>query len=410
MKIKLIFDISVIGLTLSYENAKTGVYRVIDELHEKLVNSKDLDIFYSHTGFPMFHSFSQQYLKKRGLSERICTSLKYHLPRNIKGRAERYFNKFYQLIKIDLNKLVFNEEHFNGPAVFHTPFTKIPSELKEFKNLKRVITIYDLIPVLYPDYFETPIYGEMVGTLNSIGNDYAICISHSTRNDLLLYDKSLNPENIFVVHLAADPKKFYPCNNLLKFQEVKKKYNIPDTYFLSLCTLEPRKNLDHLIRSFIRFIKEQNISDLKLVLVGAEGWKFESIYGSIKESEKYRDKIVITGRVPDEDLASIYSHAHSFYYMSLYEGFGLPPLEAMQCGVATVTSNVSSLPEVIGEGGIMIAPNDEDELINVMNQLYLNESLRKEYSLKAMEQSKLFSWEKCANEHIEIYKKIVGTR
>ena len=144
-------------------------------------------------------------------------------------------------------------------------------------------------------------------------------------------------------------------------------------------------------------------------MVGTKGWMYDEIFKEYENANELKSKIIITGRVPDEDLATIYSNAHSFYYMSLYEGFGLPPLEAMQCGIATVTSNTSSLPEVVGDAGIMLEPNDSESLCNTMWKLYSDESLRKEYCLKGIEQSKLFSWEKCAIEHINIYSKINNT-
>lgn len=140
--------------------------------------------------------------------------------------------------------------------------------------------------------------------------------------------------------------------------------------------------------------------------MGAKGWDYDKIFNEYNNAQELKDKIIITGRVPDEDLASLYSHAHSFYYMSFYEGFGLPPLEAMQCGVATVTSNTSSLPEVVGDAGIMLSPDDDDALSQTMLNLYANENLRREYSEKGLKRSKLFSWKKSADELAVIYKKI----
>jgi glycosyltransferase involved in cell wall biosynthesis len=112
--------------------------------------------------------------------------------------------------------------------------------------------------------------------------------------------------------------------------------------------------------------------------------------------------------MPDEDLAAIYSQAHSFYFMSTAEGFGLPPLEAMQCGVPTVTSNVTSMPEVVGDGGIMLAPTDEDGLCETMDQLYFHPALREAYRIRALKRAREFSWDRCVSEHIEIFKKISG--
>ena len=159
----------------------------------------------------------------------------------------------------------------------------------------------------------------------------------------------------------------------------------------------------------LKMVKENEVYELSLVLVGSMGWDYDKIFKEYENAHEFKDKIIITGRVPDEELASLYSNAHSFYYMSLYEGFGLPPLEAMQCGLATVTSNTSSLPEVVGDAGIMLDPTDETALIQTMKELYYDEELRKSYANKGLERSKNFSWEKCVKEHIEIYKRIVNS-
>jgi glycosyltransferase involved in cell wall biosynthesis len=122
--------------------------------------------------------------------------------------------------------------------------------------------------------------------------------------------------------------------------------------------------------------------------------------------KKVREKIVLAKPIANEDLSIVYSNAECFFFMSLYEGFGLPALEAMQCGTPVVTSNATSLPEVIGDAGIMIDPKDEDTLCEAMNTLHNSEELRNNYSKKGLERSKQFSWERCANEYVEIFKKI----
>ncbi len=229
-----------------------------------------------------------------------------------------------------------------------------------------------------------------------------------TQKKICLLLLQISTLKYFCKFIGSIKEHFYACDDDDKFSIIKKKYNLPDKYFLSVGTLEPRKNVDHVIRTFLKVIKENDINDLGLVLVGAKGWDYDKIFSEYENALEFKDKIIITGRVPDEDLASLYSHAHSFYYLSLYEGFGLPPLEAMQCGVATVTSNTSSLPEVVGDAGIMLQPNDVESLCETMLNLYKNEELRSFYAQRGLERSKMFSWEKSANEHIEIYKKIIN--
>jgi glycosyltransferase involved in cell wall biosynthesis len=180
-------------------------------------------------------------------------------------------------------------------------------------------------------------------------------------------------------------------------------------YFLSLCTLEPRKNVDRVIRCFARLLKEKQIQDVNLVLVGVKGWHFDKIFNEIESNKDIRSHIIITGFVEDKDLAALYSASLGFVYPSIYEGFGLPPLEAMQCGVPVVTSNTSSLPEVVGDAGIMVTPTDEDALCQAMLNVYQSESLRKEMSAKSLHQAARFSWEKCIQDTINGYKMAMQT-
>ena len=196
--------------------------------------------------------------------------------------------------------------------------------------------------------------------------------------------------------------KIFLCLLNHKEQSLKKKYGIPDApYILSLCTLEPRKNIDQIIRAFAKLVNESQIQELNLVLVGPKGWMFDKIFDAIATNTTVKNKIFITGFIPDEDLASIYSEAMMFVYPSFYEGFGLPPLEAMQCGTPVITSNVSSLPEVVGDAGIMVSPRDLDELCQAMLTVYKNPSLRQEMSEKSLHRASKFSWSRCALETAE---------
>ncbi|MBP6979315.1 MAG: glycosyltransferase family 4 protein [Lentimicrobiaceae bacterium] len=405
MKINLIFDISLIGSQLKKPRWQTGLFRYSVELHSKLVNSPDLSLRYAHTAFPDHIRNSGEFISNAGSKACLCTRKAHSYPLSIGGRGKRYLDRIYQMLGLDVNRLVYNEKCFEDASVYHTPYVKIPAEIKRMDWLKRIITIHDLVPIIFPMHHQRE---QMMELLASVGSDYAICVSENTRNDLLNYDSLIDPDHVFVIHLAADPLKFYPCNDKERFAAVKQKYHLPEQYFLSLSTLEPRKNLDHVIRCFIRFLKEQNIHNLSLVLVGPAGWQYEKIYSEIGGAGNLQDRIILTGRIPDEDLAPVYSHAQAFFYMSHYEGFGFPPLEAMQCGVPTVTSHVSSLPEVVGTGGILIPPDDEDELCQTMYKLYSDSSFRDQLIWKAREQAKKFSWEKCAREHIEIYRTLAG--
>ena len=158
------------------------------------------------------------------------------------------------------------------------------------------------------------------------------------------------------------------------------------------------------IKCFSRLAQDNALNDLSLVLVGTKGWAFDPIFKEIAANPKIRDRIIVTGYVDDKYLAPLYSGAMMFVYPSFYEGFGLPPLEAMQCGVPVITSNTSSLPEVVGKAGIMIDPEDADALCQAMLTIYDSTEVRQKMSADSLAQASKFSWQKCAEQTINAYK------
>ncbi|UCA57997.1 glycosyltransferase family 4 protein [Chryseobacterium rhizoplanae] len=404
MKIKLIFDIEVIGN--SYKINQTGIFRVAYELFKRLISDKKIEFSYSNFNFNNHketHKKIERFLDDHQLvikKANNCDRIKF-----IPFRKEKPFRKLYDKLGISDYKISYGQD-IQDAQIYHSVYYPIHKSLEEFPHLRKVVTIHDLIPILYPEYNDNTKLLENI--IKSIGkNNYAICVSENTRKDLLEYAPYLDPKKVFVSRLAASPEIFYPSVSNERNDLVRKKYNLPEKYILSLSTLEPRKNIDHLIRSFITAITKYNIHDLNLVLVGAKGWQYDKIFEEYENARDLKEKIIITGRIPDEDLAPVYSQANSFYYMSFYEGFGLPPLEAMQCGIATVTSNTSSLPEVVGDAGILLDPKDGNALSEVIWKLYHDDEYRSDYAQKAVERAKEFSWEKTVEEHINIYNKIL---
>lgn len=401
---KVILDADVIADF--YKDNRTGIFRVTHELFKALSENSSLETFYAHLSL-FNHETTTEELDSFFKENSIKIKAANHRGKRkfLPLRKEKLFRKLYKKLRISN----FENIHFKTlkeAQIFHSFYYPINKEVRKYPNLKKMVTIHDLIPILFPElHFTSDFIKEIISSITK--DDYVVCVSENTKKDLLKYAPHLNPDHVFVNLLAASKSLFYVCNDNEKFKIIKEKYSLPDKYFLSVGTLEPRKNVDFVIRNFLQLIKENNIDDLSLVLVGAKGWDYDKIFEHYHDAKELKAKIIFTGRVPDEDLASLYSHAHSFYYMSLYEGFGLPPLEAMQCGVPTVTANISSLPEVVGDAGIMLDPKDDVSLQKVMLDLYKNDSLREEYSKKSLERSTLFSWEKSADNLIKIYEKIV---
>jgi glycosyltransferase involved in cell wall biosynthesis len=291
--------------------------------------------------------------------------------------------------------------------IYHSTIFEIPKQVRDYKHVKPFLTIYDLIPIMYPSFFE--VKPKRTHFLNAILEslqieDWIICISESTKNDLCEY-RRVDPFRIFVTPLAADRQVFYPCTSPQRKNIIFEKYSIPDApFFLGLSTLEPRKNIAHTVKCFLALLAQEKIENVNLVLVGAKGWKYHEIFEAAGCLPELSDRIIFTGFVDDEDLATIYSNALAFIYMSLYEGFGLPPLEAMNCGIPVITSNTSSLPEVVGDAGIMLPPSDRDLLCQAMLKIYSQEGLRNELSVKSLDRCSLFSWNRTCEATIRAYK------
>ena len=293
-------------------------------------------------------------------------------------------------------------------CVFFSPFFAPP---KEYLHLAKFLVIYDAIPLIFDEYRNNPGNYWFLELARKLDESYTcFAISSYTKTDFLKHLPHLKPENIIVTPLACD-ERFKPAN-ADEIARARKKYNIPENkkYIFSLCTLEPRKNLIRAVKCFANFISKNNIDDLVFVLGGAH-WdafieKLENEIGSLDENIK--SKILKIGYVDDSDQAALYSGALFFVYTSAYEGFGLPPLEAMSCGTPVITSNNSSLPEVVGQAAIMIDYDDDEAHIKAYESYYYNENLRQENSKKGLERAKLFSWEKCADIMITEMKRRAG--
>lgn len=413
---KVMYDISVLGKGFYIPRSRTGIFRVIEELAQELVKEQVISSFSSYPKLGDYFQCSDYLMNNENLA-----GVQLAMP-NINETMLKNFHYLYQqtylkitirlLIRV-LNKTIsstikgnfLNYKELAISDIYHSPFYPIPEQVRKLKHIKKVITVYDLIPMLHPQFFRFNKKTLIAEVLKSIDeNTWVTCISHATKNDLCNYLPSLDPSRVFVTHLAASAL-FYPCQDQPKIEAIKTKFGIPDgSYMLSLSTLEPRKNIIQTIKCFARLVEEEAIKDISLVLVGTKGWDFEPIFNEIAINSKIRDKIIVTGYVPDEYLAPLYSGAMMFVYPSFYEGFGLPPLEAMQCGTPVITSNTSSLPEVVGDAGIMVDPNDRDALCQAMLDIYNSSELRQKMSANSLVQAQQFSWKKCAEQTIDAYK------
>ncbi len=265
-------------------------------------------------------------------------------------------------------------------------------------HFKKILTIHDLTPILFSEtYGLIHVFLQkhvLPMTLKNI--DMIITVSEHSKQDIINHLK-IPEEKIKVIYNGIDGR-FKP---LKKVDDVKEKYDIKSPFILYVGTLEPRKNIPTLINAFYE-LKKNGIL-YKLVIVGGKGWKYKDIYEHVDKLNLQRE-VIFTGYVSDDDLPKLYNAADLFIYPSLYEGFGFPPLEAMACGCPVITSNTSSLPEVVGDAGMMVDPYDVDEIANAMKRVLLDENLREEMIKKGLERAKKFRWENCADETIRVYE------
>lgn len=421
----VIYDISVLAQAQRHPKARTGVFRVVDNVARGLAASHELNVRFciaEGVNDPVDFLARDAQLKDVDLALSASAHFRLRLYRQIHRLTDRVDTvepgmkltsikalrkSLYRLSEFSTRPgRVLNVQDLASAEIYHSPFKPIPKQAREARGLKRFLTVYDLIPILYPALFESDLNSLLREALDSLGpEDCAICISESTKNDLCSQRPDLDPARIFVTPLAASGL-FYPCNDADRLAQIRLKYGIPEgvPYLLSLSTLEPRKNIEQVIKVFAHLVKEESIKDLRLVLVGAKGWNYDKILELVSTMEVSEDRIMLTGYVADEDLAPIYSGALAFIYVSLYEGFGLPPLEAMQCGTPVITSNRSSLPEVVGDAGIMLDPFDEDGACQAILELYRDAALREQMRRRSLERSRQFNWNRCVSETIAAYR------
>ena len=272
---------------------------------------------------------------------------------------------------------------------------------------KKVTTVCDLIGMIYPQNMGllSRFYWQKWLPQCVKSSDMIIAISNHTKNDIIRL-LGISEDRIRVTLLAVDDK-FHPIRDEDILNSVHAKYNLPERFMLCVSTIEPRKNIIGLIRAFNSYITSNSGTDLCLVIAGKKGWDYNNTVNLIKELNM-EDRVVFTDYIQDKDLPALYNLAEFFVYLSFYEGFGLPVLEALACGKAVICSDTSSLPEVTGDAAVLVNPVDIGQLGEAIEALDNNSKLREELSAKALVQAGRFSWKKTADATIEVYKEVLG--
>ncbi|MDF2611938.1 MAG: glycosyltransferase family 1 protein [Lachnospiraceae bacterium] len=274
---------------------------------------------------------------------------------------------------------------------------------------KAVTFIYDMVYKAYPETIRRETLDMLDHNLSRACEkaDHIITISEFSKNEIIKYMNV--PENkISVMPCGVDHAKFHPNYSKADIEGSKAKYGINQDYILYLGTLEPRKNIIMLIEAYAK-LREESINSPKLVLAGKKGWLYDDIFEKVKQYQMSED-IIFTDYVDADDVPLLLNGATMFVFPSIYEGFGLPPLEAMACGTPVISSNAASLPEVIGDAGILVDPYSCEELKNAMQLVINNEILRAELREKGILHSNNFTWKASVNKLFEIYTKLLEVR
>ena len=316
--------------------------------------------------------------------------------------STRWPNKIFNYI---LQKTLFYprlDKLLGDPDIFWSPhfnFTSLEP------STKSVVTVHDLSFLRYPEYFSVRknFWHRALGIKNILHRARAIvAVSENTRNDIIELI-GISPDKVRVIYsgnnlpvcsLSADEKK-----------ELVSRQGIQGRFILYVGNIEPRKNIAGLIKAFDILKKQNCYHDLELVLAGAPGWKDKEIYRTWQQSIN-QAQINFIGYIDQPTKEALYALAVAFSYPSFYEGFGFPPLEAMARGCPVVCSNVSSLPEVVGNAALLINPDRPEEIAQALSEVLSDKELAHDLSQAGQEQAKKFSWDRAAQQYLELFKSI----
>jgi len=295
-------------------------------------------------------------------------------------------------------------ETFIGPVdVFHSPDFTLPPVRRGTRTL---LTVHDLSFVRDPASAAPGLraYLNTVVPRSVARADHVLADSQATKDDLVeLY--RLPAERISVLYSGVE-SVFQPVTDAGQLAAVRARYGLnPAPFILSVGTLQPRKNYVRLIQAFAAISSQSPISELQLVIAGGKGWLFDSIFAEV-ERLGLRERVRFPGFVADSDLPALYSAARVFAYPSLYEGFGLPLLEAMACGTPVVASDAACLPEVAGDAALLVPPTDVAALADALSRAVSDEAVRADLIARGLARARAFTWAKSARQLLALYHEL----
>lgn len=318
---------------------------------------------------------------------------------------------------VKINSFCFKNSVYKVASTFlpipYGAFFKDSADITHFFNYylppgvkgKKIVTVHDMTYKRFPETvrFRTKQMLNLNLKKSLKRADIILTVSEFSKSEIITYFPEVK-DKIRVVYNGVDLDVFKPLLDKNIKIGIAKKYNLPERYMLYLGTLEPRKNLERLIDSYYLLLKEFN-SVPKLVLAGGKGWLYNSIFNKVS-TLGLEDKIIFTGYIDEKDVAPLISAAEIFLFPSMYEGFGMPVIEAMACGSPVLTSNVSSLPEVAGDAAVLVDPFSVEDIKNKLQLLLIDEALRKRLNKAGLKRAKRFSWDVVTKDLYEIYKEL----
>ncbi len=268
-----------------------------------------------------------------------------------------------------------------------------------------VVTFHDMTFFFYPQLHTRTKrwFFPIAMRISARQADGIITVSESTRRDAIQL-LGIDPGKIFATQLGVEPM-FRVIEGEASLSDIAAKYGLPENFILYLGTIEPRKNLPNLIDAF-NILVEKGLQQ-KLVLAGKFGWMYEEVLTLVRD-HGLKDHIIFPGYIEQDDLPMVYNLASLFVYPTIYEGFGLPVLEAMACGVPVVTSDIASLPEIVGEAGLLVPPGDVNALSEAISRGMNDEELRTNLRRAGIQRAKKFRWERTAELTQQVYEKVLN--
>ncbi|MEQ6167987.1 glycosyltransferase [Ekhidna sp. MALMAid0563] len=360
----------------------------------------------------LFKDVSPSGQKKKGLINGVIVFI-VAFPRKLKNRLSSKsldrmlsiskilgFLKLYQKAIALFNYRLVKKYENNKLDLIH--FTLPQRAIKRNISHRSTCTIHDLtcklFPQFHPHHSIKTTHRSMLWIKNKVSN--FISVSDHTKDDLIKHYE-FNNDTITTIYEAIDHELFYPDFNPEESANILTKHGINNTeYFFSLCTLEPRKNLKNVLLAFISFCEKNPSSTVRFVLSGGHGWMMSEL--------PTHSKIIQTGYLPDDELSVLYAHAICNCYVSFYEGFGLPPLEAMRCKTISIYGNNSSMKELIGDAGLAANPHSIEDICDQMEKIAFNSELRSSLERKAFEKSWMFTVDKLGQDTLRYYNQIMS--